>query len=436
MSSAQPIRFCLLTTFYPPWNFGGDGIQVERLAHALADRGHQVTVVCSPAAHRVLARRRCTGPAPYPGVEVLPIADNLASLVGEYVAGRPLGAKRQLEDLLERDFDVLHFHNPSLLGAPGLLAMGEGVKLYTAHEQWLLCPSHTLWKRGRVCESPPCRSCEVAHLRPPQLWRHTALLERSLAHLDAMVLPSRSSARLHERFAPLVRQEVINHFVPTPPVAPPSEEDAESRDGDRPYFLYVGRLEPIKGVGTLVEAFRRRRAEDLVIAGAGSLAQRLRRKAARSPQVRFTGWLPAERLDPLYRGALAVVVPTLGHEVFPLVVVEALARGTPTVVHNFGALAEIIEETCAGIGYGSSRELDAALDRIASDEPLRAELGRRGRVACAERYSVENHLSRYLSLIADLAGGRGDDALAARAEAAARAAGADDVPVRTVRAAR
>jgi glycosyltransferase involved in cell wall biosynthesis len=144
--------------------------------------------------------------------------------------------------------------------------------------------------------------------------------------------------------------------------------------------------------------------------------------------VRFTGWLPADRLDPLYREALAVVVPTRGHEVFGLVAVEALARGTPAVVHRFGALEEILEDTGAGIGYRSSEELHAALDRIAADEGLRTRLGQQGRAACMERYSAQHHLRRYLSLIATLARRRGDAGLAAAADAAAKAAAAEAAP--------
>jgi glycosyltransferase involved in cell wall biosynthesis len=403
----------MLTTFYPPWNFGGDGIQVARLAHALADRGHRVTVVCSPKVHRVLSRQRPAPQRDHPGVEVVPVADGLTSLLGEYLSGRPLGARRQLEQVLGRGFDVLHFHNPSLLGAPALLGMGEGLRLYTAHEQWLLCPSHVLWKRGgRVCEKPRCWSCEVSHLRPPQPWRWSSLLERSVRHLDALIFPSRASARLHERFTPLVRAEVINHFVPEPPA------ESAGRQADEPFFLYAGRLEPIKGVGALIEAFHDR-SENLVIAGDGGLRRRLQWAARGLPHVRFTGWLPPERLEGLYRDALAIVVPTRGHEAFGLVAAEAFARGTPTVLHRFGALEELLEDTGAGIGYRGPEELAGALDRIAGDARLRAELGRRGRAAFLERYSTEHHLRQYLSLIADLAGGRGDAELAAAALAAA-----------------
>ena len=183
MSPSRPIRFCMLTTFYPPWNFGGDGIHV-RAARPRA-RGPR-----SRGDGRAARRRRtgcCPGtarrPQQRPGVERRR-RSTMARLArwGTTSRGRPLGARRQLERVLGRGFDVLHFHNPSLLGAPALLGMGEGMKLYTAHEQWLLCPSHVLWKRtGRVCENPPCRSCEITHLRPPQPWRRSSLLERSAA---------------------------------------------------------------------------------------------------------------------------------------------------------------------------------------------------------------------------------------------------------------
>src|SRR5262249_51181640 len=138
-------------------NFGGDGIQVQRLARALADRGHSVTVVCAPGAHRLLSHSRPPEPEPDPGVEVIKLEDGALSLTGVYLAGRPTRSRRRLQTLLDGRFDVLHFHNPSLLGAPVLLGMGSGVRLYTVHEQWLVCPTHVLWRRsGRVCENPPC----------------------------------------------------------------------------------------------------------------------------------------------------------------------------------------------------------------------------------------------------------------------------------------
>ena len=50
------LRFCMVTTFYPPYSFGGDAIGVQRLSRALVRRGHDVTVVHDTDAFRVLHR--------------------------------------------------------------------------------------------------------------------------------------------------------------------------------------------------------------------------------------------------------------------------------------------------------------------------------------------------------------------------------------------
>ncbi len=410
----RSLRFCFLTTFYPPANFGGDGIQVQRLAHALAEAGHSVTVVHSAEAFQMLAHRPTSAPADQDrGITVVPVNSGVGwiSPLATYLSGRPLFARSRLEDVLRDEFDVLHFHNPSLLGGPALLKMGSGIKLYTAHEQWLLCPTHTLWKhKRRICEAPPCWSCTFSYGRPPQLWRYTGLLEESLAHLDALIVPSRTSAALHERFSSITPLAHIPHFVPDPGVA-----DHRVPRGERPFFLFAGRLESIKGVSTLLRVFRCQRTVDLAIAGTGSLARALQDEAADLPHIHFLGWRSESELDRLYRDALAVIVPTAGHEAFGLVPVEGFARATPAIVRDFGALRELIADSGGGLTFGSERELEKAIRSIAADPILRETLGRRGREAYERSWTQAAHLARYFSLIGDIAERRGDAAVATAA---------------------
>src|SRR4029453_7454881 len=54
---AWAVKFCMVTTFYPPFNFGGDGIYVQALARELLARGHEVTVVHCLDAYRRVARQ-------------------------------------------------------------------------------------------------------------------------------------------------------------------------------------------------------------------------------------------------------------------------------------------------------------------------------------------------------------------------------------------
>ena len=84
--------------------------------------------------------------------------------------------------------DVVHFHNLSLIGGPGLLGMPVpgSVKLMTAHEHWLVCPQHVLWKYdGTVCKRTDCVRCCLRGGRPPQFWRRGPRMARGLRALDA-----------------------------------------------------------------------------------------------------------------------------------------------------------------------------------------------------------------------------------------------------------
>src|SRR4051794_2110509 len=106
----RPIRFCMATTFYPPASFGGDGLQVQRLARALVERGHDVTVVHSVDAYRTLARRTESEALEDDGVKVIPLSTGSGALapLATHVTGRPLLGKRALAKALRGPYDVIH----------------------------------------------------------------------------------------------------------------------------------------------------------------------------------------------------------------------------------------------------------------------------------------------------------------------------------------
>ena len=123
----------MLTTFYPPHSFGGDGIGIQRLARALVRRGHRVTVVHDVDAFTALHLGPLPEATPEPeGLEVVRLRSRLGVLSPALTqqTGRPLANGRALRALVERGrFDVLHFNNVSLIGGPGLLSIGDGINL-------------------------------------------------------------------------------------------------------------------------------------------------------------------------------------------------------------------------------------------------------------------------------------------------------------------
>jgi glycosyltransferase involved in cell wall biosynthesis len=400
---AESISFCMVTTFYPPYHFGGDAMHAYRLTNALARRGHAVTIVHSEDAYRSLGGTEPAGTFPHePGVSVRPLGTQfpLGAATATYLSGRPLFYGSQLDRVFRERFDVVHFHNVSLAGGPGVLRYGNGTKLYTTSEHWLVCPMHVLFRNNREpCAEPHCLRCTLAFQRPPQLWRYTGLLEREIGHVDLFLSPSRFTKRAHEErgFRRPIRH--LPYFLPEIPPARPAQRE-------RPYFLFVGRLERLKGVQVLVEAFRNYREADLLVVGEGEYKAELERQAAGLDHVQFLGRVHPSELAPLYAGAISLVVPSIGYEVFGIVILEAFAQRTPAIVHDLGALPEVVEESGGGLIYRTPDELVAALERLRTDTTLRNDLGGRGHDAVKRLWSEEAHVAQYFEAIEEARGTR------------------------------
>jgi hypothetical protein len=93
----------MVTTFYPPYHFGGDGQAVRRLAHALAGRGHEVEIIHDVDAFRSLSGVEREPPAEPEGIEVHSLRSSLGSLscMMTHQLGRPVVHRRQIRRLLD-----------------------------------------------------------------------------------------------------------------------------------------------------------------------------------------------------------------------------------------------------------------------------------------------------------------------------------------------
>ncbi len=408
------LRFGFLTTFYPPYHFGGDAMGVQRLAQALARRGHRVTVIHDADAYLALA---AVPPAPgraaggADGVDVVTLKSPLgavSSLLTQQT-GRPIvhGAAIR-RTLVARDVDVTVFHNVSLVGGPGLLGMGRGVTLYMAHEHWLVCPTHVLWRHGReVCTGRECLRCVLHYRRPPQLWRYTGYLERQLGHVDAFIAMSEFSKAKHREFGFPRDMEVVPYFLPD--AEPPSAEaPSDASPHERPYVLFVGRLERIKGLDDVIPLFARFDRADLLIAGDGEYAGTLRALAAGNPRVTFLGRVSPAELSRYYRHALALVVPSVCFETFGIIIIEAFRQATPVLARRIGPFPEILEHAGGGELFATAGELEAALHRLLDEPGRRDRFARAGFAAFQTTWSESAVVPRFLEVVRRAAERKGD----------------------------
>lgn len=408
------LRFCFVTTFYPPYNFGGDGIGVQRWARALVSRGHRVTVLCDADCFNVLSDHPAEPVTEDDGVVVERVTSGAGALsvLLTHQLGRPvLNATPIRRVLAEREFDVINYHNVSQIGGPAVLAEGRGLKLYTAWEHWLVCPTHVLWRHARErCDAKECVRCSLHYKRLPQLWRYGHFFERQLANIDAFIALSQFSRRMHRQFGFPHEMEVIPGFLQDDRRADLREPAPSPHE--RPYFFFAGRLERIKGLDDVIPVFRDYEHADLLIAGDGEHRSVLEELARGNPRVRFLGRRPMAELNRYYQHAVATLVPSVGYETFGFVVIEAFRRGSPVIARRVGPLPELVEQCGGGETFETPEELAAALRRIQLEPERRSKLSLAATEGFERHWSESAVVPRYLELIEGLAGRNGRRELA------------------------
>ncbi len=182
-----------------------------------------------------------------------------------------------------------------------------------------------------------------------------AWLRRLFRRADAVTAVSDALARDLIALYPFLRDRcrAIHNGIDPSWLTEPAGPEGPARQR---YVLYVGRLDPSKGIDILLEAWRQVRARapgiPLYVAGAGPETDRWRALAQHlgvAPDVRFMGRVDQGELPALYRGADLVVVPSRRRsEGLPRVLLEAGASGAVAVATRVGGAPEVIEDSLTG----------------------------------------------------------------------------------------
>ena len=181
--------------------------------------------------------------------------------------------------------------------------------------------------------------------------------------------------------------------------------------GSGGYALFAGRLSSEKGLRNLLEAWKNVKGLPLKIAGDGPLREELQSFASmHNLPIEFLGYVSYAEVLALTGDAVFLVVPSEWYEGFPMVVVQALACGTPVIASRLGSLDEIVEEGKTGLKFeaGNPQDLAIRVNELASDRSRVARMRIYARAAFEERYTAKINyfqlMEIYQSAIGDFRG--------------------------------
>jgi glycosyltransferase involved in cell wall biosynthesis len=331
-----------------------------------------------------------------------------------------LEARRSLRPLIEEfrpDVAHLHlvYHQLTMSVVDELAAAGVPIVM-TLHDYKIGCPAYVLYRDGAPCYE--CaegsalgavrHSCVKGSRAASALAGAEALVAHGLSKydkVDAYVCPSAFAGRVAiTAGVDPAKVKVIPNFLPDDEVNEPVEELAPA-----PEFFFAGRLEEVKGIGELLEAFAGGPPEmgRLVIAGAGgNLVPEVEAAAAGASNIEFRGRLTRAEVLAQLRRSRAAVLPSRWNENNPMSILEARTVGIPVILSDRGGLPEMVADGVDGlvVGAGDVEGLRRAILRLAEDRDEAAALGAAGRRRFLAENTEDVHYAALLETYEEVAG--------------------------------
>lgn len=385
-------------------------------AQALAQRGHRVTFIAAQAAANSPGRPGRLAAAAVPTWitgqwDINREPDRLAAVARGL--WNPAAARALGERLSEHDprstIVLLHSWNKALSASPAREAQRRGFAVAAvAHDFSVVCPNGglhnyrtespcTLRPMSAACVGSACDKNSYAH----KLWR----IGRQLAQrygggvpdrIDALIFVSEHARRLAAPFLPATTaQYVLANPIESQPVTVPG--DPARNTG----FVFVGRLSPEKGSLLCAKAAA---AAGVALTLIGDGEDRAAIESA-FPAADITGWIDAHAVAERISRARALVMPSLCHETFGLVVYEAAAVGVASIVPVESAAAEFVRDSINGLTFrrGDADTLTDCLRRLNEDPTLAARLGGRAHEdLCRLELTPARHAARLEAILRDI----------------------------------
>lgn len=310
---------------------------------------------------------------------------------------------REIKKIIrERNVEVVHVHNTLSLISPSVYYAARHCDIpvvQTVHNFRLLCPKATFYRDDKICED--CVSnglrCAIKYgcYRGSKLQTLICVLSTCFhrmtgiyGKINYIVLTEFNKKKI------LQLKQIKPEWVYVKPNFVEDSVEVSERKG----FIFAGRLDELKGIRVLVEAWKLMGAEapQLTICGTGPL-EAWCREETKNLNIEMKGLVPNAVVKDLIAKSQALILPTLWYEGFPMSIVEAYAVGTPVICSDLGNAGSVVEEGITGWRFqtGSAKGL---LEKVYEWTDISSSVRR----IYKEKYTAEKNYEMLASIYQDL----------------------------------
>lgn len=267
---------------------------------------------------------------------------------------------------------IVHVHNTLNLISPAVYYAARVMHVpvvQTMHNFRFLCPGATFYRDGHICEDCMQKGllCSVTHkcyrnsrvqtlICAFSTWVHR--LSGIYRNINYICLTDFNKSKLCE-----LKQIKESQIYVKPNFIVKKQKGYVPAHKREQQFVYFGRIDKLKGIGVLIEAWKLLGEESpkLVICGTGPLEEWCKSEIQKNQlkNVEYLGFVPNEKVIEIVAQSKAVILPTQWYEGFPMTIVEAYSVGTPIIGSNIGNVDNLIQEGVTGyhIQYDSAESI-------------------------------------------------------------------------------
>lgn len=314
----------------------------------------------------------------------------------------------------ENDIDVVHVHNTLPLISPSIYyaARAKHVPVVqTIHNFRLLCPGATFTKKGQICED--CINKGLGQALKNRCYRNSfsqtlimyAMLKihrlmGTYKKINYIVLTEFNKNKLLNLVNNEERVYVKPNFI--------EKRERLSRILEN-YFVYIGRLDEIKGIKFLIESWKNISDDiNLYIIGDGPEKENIEKflKENNVRNIKLLGFMERSKAFKIIEKSRAIIVPSMCYEGFPMTITESFSLGVPVIGSKLGNIESIIDDRYNGLLFNtnSSESLTDLVEKLFYNRDLNIELGNNAYETFAKFYTdKENYkiLSKIYSNICE-----------------------------------
>lgn len=330
-------------------------------------------------------------------------------------------ALHKLNTLLdEHDITVAHLHNIHHYITPAIVELlhKRNIKIiWSLHDFKIICPENSFISNGTLCEK--CIDGSFYHCAT-NLCKKKSFLASSLASFEAYYYHQRKTYDLVDYYlcpsnfiAAKFKQfgfsgsklEVINSCYDIDLVDEfiARELNHSSRDDHQKYVLYIGRLEEIKGVETLIEAVKDTSLH-LKIVGSGDAGDTLQQSASGHPNIEFLGFKKKLEVFKLIMHASFVVCPSICYENLPFSIIESFLFSKPVIGSEMGGIPELVIDGKTGLLFeaGNTAHLAEKMNHLWKNPDIVRQMGEAARTHAYDMVNYSTHWNKLQSILTRL----------------------------------